>query len=65
MQELNIKNSVSEQQNSFLKQELVSKKKTIDKFLDIQSAQIVTNLIPKEIGRNMTDVNNDSINGIV
>ena len=34
-QELNIKNSFSEQENSFLKQELISKENIIDKLLDI------------------------------
>ena len=38
-QELNIKNSVLEQQNYFLKQEIISKQNIIDKLLDIQSDQ--------------------------
>ena len=62
--ELNIKNAFLEQQNSFLKQEIISKQNIIDKFLDIQSDQLKTNLIPKEKGVNMINVNNDSINGI-
>ena len=52
-QELNIKNSFLEQQNSFLKQEIISKQNIIDKLLDIQSDQLKTNLIPKEEGGNM------------
>ena len=52
--ELNIKNSFLEQQNSFLKQEIISKQNIIDK----------TDLILKEKGDNMINVNNDSINGI-
>ena len=60
-QELNIKNSFSEQENSFLKQELISKENIIDKLLDIQSHQLKTSLIPKEKSDNMIDVNNDSI----
>ena len=38
-QELNIKNYFLEQQNSFLKQEMISKQNIIDKLLDIQSDQ--------------------------
>ena len=38
-QELNIKNYLLEQQNSFLKQEMISKQNIIDKLLDIQSDQ--------------------------
>ena len=38
-QELNIKNYFLEQQNSFLKQEMISKHNIIDKLLDIQSDQ--------------------------
>ena len=62
--ELNIKNSFLEQQNSFLKQEIISKQNIIDKLLDIQSDQLKTDLILKEKGDNMINVNNDSINGI-
>ena len=63
-QELNIKNSFLEQQNSFLQQDIISKENIIDKILDIQSDKLKTNLIPKEKGVNMINVNNDSINGI-
>ena len=38
-QELNIKNSFLEQQNYFLKQEIISKQNIIEKILDIQSDQ--------------------------
>ena len=62
-QELNIKNSLLEQQNSFLKQEIISKQNIINKLLDIQSDQLKTNLIPQEKDDNVIDVNNDSING--
>ena len=51
-QELNIKNSFLEQQNSFLKQEIISKQNINDKLFDIQSDQLKTNLIPKEKGDN-------------
>ena len=64
-QELNIKNSFLEEQNSFLNQEIISKQYIIDKLLDIQSGQLKTNLIPEEKGDNMINVNNVSINRIV
>ena len=38
-QELNIRNSFLEQQNSFFKKEIISKQNIIDKILDIQSDQ--------------------------
>ena len=63
-QELNVKNSFLEQQNSFLKQEIISKQHIIEKLLYIQSDELKTNLITKEKGDNMINVNNDSINGI-
>ena len=38
-QELNIRNSFLEQQNSFFKKEIISKQNIIDKIRDIQSDQ--------------------------
>ena len=57
-QELDIKNSFLEEQNSFLNQEIMSKQHIIGKLLDIQPDQLKTNLIPKGKDDNIINVNN-------
>ena len=70
IEKMNLKSSSNKNYNQnsfffFLSELLRSKQNIIDKFLNIQSDQLKTNLTPNEKGDNIIDLNNDSITRIV